>query len=102
VPAVIVENIPADFWEGQTMRWSRFTYEEADKVLCLLVDQRYEVSDLIAEADSTRSSCAPSPVQASRTNALAHTKISSRTTIGTRTLDQPIALAEKAHLPLAR
>jgi NAD+ synthase len=51
VPAVIVEKDPsADLWEGQTDEAELgFTYEEVDKVLCLLVDQRYEVSDLIAE-----------------------------------------------------
>lgn len=51
VPAVIVEKQPsADLWEGQTDEAELgFTYEEVDKVLGLLVDQRYEVSDLIAE-----------------------------------------------------
>jgi NAD+ synthase len=51
VPAPIVEKQPsADLWEGQTDEAELgFTYEEVDKVLCLLVDQRYEVSDLIAE-----------------------------------------------------
>jgi NAD+ synthase len=51
VPAVIVEKQPsADLWEGQTDEAELgFTYEEVDKVLCLLVDQRHEVSDLIAE-----------------------------------------------------
>ena len=50
VPAVIVEKQPsADLWEGQTDEAELgFTYEEVDKVLGLLVDQRYEVSDLIA------------------------------------------------------
>ncbi len=51
VPAPIVEKQPsADLWEGQTDEAELgFTYEEVDKVLCLLVDERYEVSDLIAE-----------------------------------------------------
>ena len=51
VPAVIVEKQPsADLWEGQTDEAELgFTYEEVDKVLGLLVDQRYEASDLIAE-----------------------------------------------------
>ena len=51
VPVPIVEKQPsADLWEGQTDEAELgFTYEEVDKALCLLVDQRYEVSDLIAE-----------------------------------------------------
>ena len=51
VPAPIVDKQPsADLWEGQTDEAELgFTYEEVDKVLCLLVDQRYEVSDLITE-----------------------------------------------------
>jgi NAD+ synthase len=51
VPAPIVEKQPsADLWEGQTDEAELgFTYEEVDKVLCLLVDRRYEVSELIAE-----------------------------------------------------
>jgi NAD+ synthase len=51
VPTVIVEKQPsADLWEGQTDEAELgFTYEEVDKVLCLLVDQRYEVGDVIAE-----------------------------------------------------
>ena len=45
VPAVIVDKQPsADLWEGQTDEAELgFTYEAVDKVLCLLVDQRYEV-----------------------------------------------------------
>lgn len=48
IPAVIVEKQPsADLWEGQTDEAELgFTYEEVDKVLCLLVDQRYEVTEL--------------------------------------------------------
>jgi NAD+ synthase len=51
VPTVIVEKQPsADLWEGQTDEAELgFTYEAVDRVLYLLVDQRYEVSDLIAE-----------------------------------------------------
>jgi NAD+ synthase len=51
VPAVIVEKQPsADLWEGQTDEAELgFTYEAVDKVLCLLVDQRYEVAELLAE-----------------------------------------------------
>ena len=50
VPAVIVEKQPsADLWEGQTDEAELgFTYEEVDKVLYLLVDQRYEVSEVAA------------------------------------------------------
>jgi NAD+ synthase len=50
VPAVIVEKQPsADLWEGQTDEAELgFTYEEVDKALYLLVDQRYEVSELVA------------------------------------------------------
>lgn len=51
VPTVIVEKQPsADLWAGQTDEAELgFTYEEVDKVLSLLVDQRCEVPDLIAE-----------------------------------------------------
>jgi NAD+ synthase len=51
VPAPIIEKQPsADLWEGQTDEAELgFTYEEVDKVLCWLVDQRYEVAELIAE-----------------------------------------------------
>lgn len=51
VPPPIVDKQPsADLWEGQTDEAELgFTYEEVDKVLCLLVDRRYEVSELIAE-----------------------------------------------------
>ena len=50
VPAIIVEKQPsADLWEGQTDEAELgFTYEEVDKVLYLLVDQRYEVSEAAA------------------------------------------------------
>jgi len=51
VPTVIVEKQPsADLWVGQTDEAELgFTYEEVDKVLHLLVDQRYEVAELAAE-----------------------------------------------------
>jgi NAD+ synthase len=50
VPAVIIEKQPsADLWEGQTDEAELgFTYEAVDKVLSLLVDQRYEVEELVA------------------------------------------------------
>ena len=51
VPTVIVEKQPsADLWVGQTDEAELgFTYEEVDRVLHLLVDQRCEVADLIGE-----------------------------------------------------
>jgi NAD+ synthase len=51
IPAIIVEKQPsADLWEGQTDEAELgFTYEAVDRVLCLLVDQRYEAAELIAE-----------------------------------------------------
>src|SRR5574341_274140 len=51
VPSVIVEKQPsADLWAGQTDEAELgFTYEEVDRVLSLLVDQRYEVAEVIAE-----------------------------------------------------
>ena len=51
VPAAVVDKQPsADLWEGQTDEAELgFTYEEVDKVLCLLVDQRYEVTELVGE-----------------------------------------------------
>ncbi len=56
VPAVIVEKQPsADLWAGQTDEAELgFTYEEVDRVLYLLVDQRYEVADLVAEGFDER------------------------------------------------
>jgi NAD+ synthase len=56
VPTVIVEKQPsADLWAGQTDEAELgFTYEEVDKILYLLVDQRYEVADLIAEGFDER------------------------------------------------
>ena len=51
LPTVIVEKQPsADLWVGQTDEAELgFTYEEVDRVLHLLVDQRCEVADLIGE-----------------------------------------------------
>jgi NAD+ synthase len=49
VPAPIVDKAPsADLWDGQTDEDELgFTYEEADKLLYLLVDQRYRPEDCI-------------------------------------------------------
>jgi NAD+ synthase len=51
VPAAVVEKQPsADLWVGQTDEEELgFTYEAVDRVLFLLVDQRYEIADLVAE-----------------------------------------------------
>jgi len=51
VPAAVVEKQPsADLWVGQTDEEELgFTYEAVDRVLLLLVDQRYEIADLVAE-----------------------------------------------------
>lgn len=51
VPAPIIEKQPsADLWQGQTDEAELgFTYEEVDRVLHLLVDQRYETNEVIAE-----------------------------------------------------
>jgi len=51
IPPVIVEKQPsADLWAGQTDEAELgFTYEEVDKVLYLLVDERCEVAELVAE-----------------------------------------------------
>jgi NAD+ synthase len=51
VPTLIIEKQPsADLWAGQTDEAELgFTYEEVDRALSLLVDQRFEVADLIAE-----------------------------------------------------
>jgi NAD+ synthase len=56
VPTVIVEKQPsADLWAGQTDEAELgFTYQEVDRVLYLLVDQRYEVADLVAEGFDER------------------------------------------------
>jgi NAD+ synthase len=49
VPEVIVSKAPtADLWPGQTDEDELgFTYDEADKLLYLLVDQRYSPDDLV-------------------------------------------------------
>jgi hypothetical protein len=39
----------ADLWKARPASGTRFAYEEVDKALYLLVDQRYEVSELVAE-----------------------------------------------------
>jgi NAD+ synthase len=51
VPAVIIDKPPsADLWVGQTDEGELgFTYEEVDRLLYLLVDQRYSPEDCIAE-----------------------------------------------------
>ena len=51
LPAVIVEKAPsADLWVGQTDEGELgFTYEQVDKLLFLLVDQRYSVQDCVEE-----------------------------------------------------
>jgi NAD+ synthase len=50
VPAEILNKPPsADLWQGQTDEQELgFTYEEADKLLYLLVDQRYSPQECIA------------------------------------------------------
>ena len=50
VPAPILEKAPsADLWSGQTDEGELgFTYEEVDKLLYLLVDQRYSPEDCMA------------------------------------------------------
>jgi NAD+ synthase len=49
VPAPILEKAPsADLWKGQTDEGELgFTYEEVDKLLYLLVDQRYSSEDCV-------------------------------------------------------
>jgi NAD+ synthase len=51
IPAPIVDKPPsADLWVGQTDEGELgFTYEQVDKLLFLLVDQRYSVQDCIEE-----------------------------------------------------
>lgn len=50
IPEVIIQKPPtADLWVGQTDEGELgFTYEEVDKLLYLLVDQRYSPSDCVA------------------------------------------------------
>ena len=49
IPAPIIDKAPsADLWEGQTDEDELgFTYEEVDKLLYLLVDQRYSPQEAI-------------------------------------------------------
>jgi NAD+ synthase len=49
VPEVIIRKAPtADLWQGQTDEGELgFTYEEVDKLLYLLVDQRYSPQDCV-------------------------------------------------------
>ena len=51
IPSVIVDKPPsADLWVGQTDEGELgFTYEQVDKLLFLLVDQRYSARDCIEE-----------------------------------------------------
>jgi NAD+ synthase len=50
VPQSVIDKAPsADLWSGQTDEGDLgFTYEDADQLLYLLVDQRYSVDDCIA------------------------------------------------------
>jgi len=51
IPAVIIDKPPsADLWMGQTDEGELgFTYEEVDKLLYLLVDQRYSAQECVEE-----------------------------------------------------
>ena len=51
VPNQVIEKVPsADLWVGQTDEGELgFTYAEVDKLLYLLVDQRYRPEDCVAE-----------------------------------------------------
>lgn len=51
IPSVIVDKAPsADLWAGQTDEGELgFTYEEVDKLLYLLVDQRYSQQECVEE-----------------------------------------------------
>jgi NAD+ synthase len=51
IPSVIIEKPPsADLWAGQTDEGELgFTYEEVDKLLFLIVDQRYSAQECIEE-----------------------------------------------------
>src|SRR5688572_31157572 len=52
VPAPIIDKAPsADLWEGQTDEGELgFTYDDADTVLYLLVDERYTVQEAAEES----------------------------------------------------
>ena len=56
IPASIIDKAPsADLWEGQTDEGELgFTYEEVDKLLYLLVDQRYSPQEAIDEGFSEK------------------------------------------------
>ena len=51
IPAPIIDKPPsADLWVGQTDESELgFTYEQVDKLLFLLIDQRYSVQECIEE-----------------------------------------------------
>ena len=51
IPSVIIEKPPsADLWMGQTDEGELgFTYEEVDKLLFLIVDQRYSAQECVEE-----------------------------------------------------
>jgi NAD+ synthase len=51
IPAVIIEKAPsADLWVGQTDEGELgFTYEQVDRLLYLLVDQRYSAKELVED-----------------------------------------------------
>jgi NAD+ synthase len=51
IPRVIIEKAPsADLWAGQTDEGELgFTYEEVDKLLFLIVDQRYSAQECVEE-----------------------------------------------------
>jgi len=51
IPAAVIDKAPsADLWEGQTDEGDLgFTYEEVDRLLYLLVDQRYSPQECIEE-----------------------------------------------------
>ncbi|MDY6872834.1 MAG: NAD+ synthase [Chloroflexota bacterium] len=51
VPQAVIDKAPsADLWQGQTDEGELgFTYEDVDKLLYLLVDQRYRPADCLAE-----------------------------------------------------
>jgi NAD+ synthase len=56
IPVSIIDKAPsADLWEGQTDEGELgFTYEEVDKLLYLLVDQRYSPQEAIDEGFSEK------------------------------------------------
>ena len=56
IPASIIDKAPsAELWEGQTDEGELgFTYEEVDKLLYLLVDQRYSPQEAIDEGFSEK------------------------------------------------